>query len=82
MTKGLVKVSHSYSKVEFAKPGSLGNMTLPPRGESCNRTRHGGARRGWQAESNRKVLKTDVGEGLGRSQGEGAHVGPHLGDEE
>ena len=62
MTKGLVKVSHGYSKVEFAKPGSLGNMTLPPRGESCNRTRHGGARRGWQAESNRKVLKTDMGE--------------------
>ena len=31
VTKGLVKVSHGYSKVEFGKPGSLGNMT-PPKG--------------------------------------------------
>ena len=43
VAKGLVKVSHGYSEVEFGKPGSLGNMTLPPRGESCNRTRPGQA---------------------------------------
>ena len=44
VTKGLVKVSHGYFKVEFGKPGSLGNMTLPPRGESCNRSSPGQAR--------------------------------------
>ena len=32
-------MSHGYSEVEFVKPRSLRNMTLPPRGESCNRTR-------------------------------------------
>ena len=38
VTKEHVKVSHGYSEVKFGNPGSLGNMTLPPRGESCNRT--------------------------------------------
>ena len=34
----IVKVSHAYSKVEVDKPGSIGNLTLPQGGESCNRT--------------------------------------------
>ena len=51
VTKGLVNVSHSYSEVEFGKPGSLGNMTLPPRGESCNRTRCSQARGGDRLDS-------------------------------
>ena len=41
LTKGFVKVSHGYFKVEWVKPGPLGNMTLSPRGESSNRTRPG-----------------------------------------
>ena len=68
-----VKESHAYFRVEVDKPGSVGNMTLPQGGESCNRTRLNLAKLGltqfwlnanfgkhkfWQ---NTKLGKTNVG---------------------
>ena len=34
-----VKESQAYFNVEVDKPESMGNMTLPQGGETCNRTR-------------------------------------------